>query len=209
MLRNSIQRNNAGRSSSSQSIKSSTLSVGSSSGASSGSGSAIGKNPSYVSSSNQSEESGGQYSMSAASSAPIPPPAAHHHLHPARSSLVVSSDPTASHADAMGVTNFRLSGGGGGIVVPEPLPVEDYYDDMEPPPPPPSQVRADPMGYDDDDYKTCEAMYDFADALDSNIPMTRGERFLVVEDDCDGWTRVKRMDLSDEGYVPSSYLRIL
>ena len=61
--------------------------------------------------------------------------------------------------------------------------------------------------------KRCEAMYEYQECDENNIPMRAGEKFFIVEDECDGWTRVKRLMTSsdgfDEGYVPSSYLRVL
>ena len=61
--------------------------------------------------------------------------------------------------------------------------------------------------------KRCEAMYDYQECDENNLPMRAGEQFFVVEDECDGWTRVKRLmpssDGFDEGYVPASYVRIL
>lgn len=69
-------------------------------------------------------------------------------------------------------------------------------------------------------YKLCEAMYDFTECDENNISMAVGDRFCIVEDECDGWTRVRRLMASpeqqqqhpgvvadEEGYVPSSYLR--
>merc|ERR1712226_512838 len=61
--------------------------------------------------------------------------------------------------------------------------------------------------------KRCEAMFDYLDIDENNITMRVGEQFFVVEAECDGWTRVKRLmptsDGFDEGYVPASYLRLL
>ena len=41
--------------------------------------------------------------------------------------------------------------------------------------------------------------------------MKAGEQFLVVEDEVGGWTKVRRLvgEDHDEGYVPSSYVRLL
>ena len=61
--------------------------------------------------------------------------------------------------------------------------------------------------------KRCEAMYEYFECDENNITMSVGEQFYIVEDECDGWTRVKRLiptpDGYDEGYVPGSYLRLL
>ena len=119
---------------------------------------------------------------------------------------------------------------------------EDEYDLQElPVPPPPSQTIsggdsggfASPTGSSNPPFsstssetssssgggvmpsivKRGEAMYDYLECDENNITMTAGEQFLIVEDECDGWTRVKRLmptsDGFDEGYVPASYLRAL
>ena len=45
--------------------------------------------------------------------------------------------------------------------------------------------------------------------------MDEGEEFEIVEDDSGGWTRVRRINCGyynaedDEGYVPTSYLKVL
>ena len=59
--------------------------------------------------------------------------------------------------------------------------------------------------------KRCEAMYDYAECDPNNITMRAGEHFVIVEEEVDGWTRVRRLMGGgyDEGYVPASYLRVL
>ena len=59
--------------------------------------------------------------------------------------------------------------------------------------------------------KRCEAMYDYAECDPNNITMRAGEHFVIVEEEVDGWTRVRRLIGAgyDEGYVPASYLRVL
>ena len=118
---------------------------------------------------------------------------------------------------------------------------EDDFDTELPVPPPPSQTFsggdsggfASPTGSSNPPFsstsseasstsaggimpssvKRCEAMYDYQECDENNLPMRAGEQFFVVEDECDGWTRVKRLmpssDGFDEGYVPASYIRIL
>ena len=39
--------------------------------------------------------------------------------------------------------------------------------------------------------------------------MRSGEEFHVTELDVDGWTKVLRMDMAQEGYVPTSFLEFL
>ncbi|KAG7460324.1 hypothetical protein MATL_G00220050 [Megalops atlanticus] len=54
----------------------------------------------------------------------------------------------------------------------------------------------------------CTALYNFQGASEGTIPMQEGEVFAVVEEDKgDGWTRVRRSN-GDEGYIPTSYVKI-
>ena len=59
----------------------------------------------------------------------------------------------------------------------------------------------------------CEAMYDYQERDENILPIRAGEKLFVVDDECNGWIRVKRQVPSsngfDEGYVPASYMRIL
>ncbi len=55
--------------------------------------------------------------------------------------------------------------------------------------------------------------YNNANMEESNIPMEEGEEFQIVDEDCDGWTRVRRAipnpEFGDEGYVPSTWIRLI
>ncbi|XP_015204553.1 cdc42-interacting protein 4 homolog isoform X2 [Lepisosteus oculatus] len=69
---------------------------------------------------------------------------------------------------------------------------DDDFDDEDPVP---------PIG-------KCTALYSFAGSSEGTISMTDGEIFSVVEEDKgDGWTRVRRAN-GDEGYIPTSYVKI-
>ena len=62
-------------------------------------------------------------------------------------------------------------------------------------------------------FKRCEALYDYTTGLEqNNIPMIAGDQFHVIEEDSEGWTRVRRVMPTasglDEGYVPSAYLKM-
>ncbi|KYO37558.1 formin-binding protein 1-like [Alligator mississippiensis] len=55
---------------------------------------------------------------------------------------------------------------------------------------------------------SCVAMYRFEGSSEGTISMAEGEELSLVEEDKgDGWTRVRRGP-GDEGYVPTSYLRL-
>ncbi|CAG0887195.1 unnamed protein product [Darwinula stevensoni] len=56
---------------------------------------------------------------------------------------------------------------------------------------------------------TGRALYQFDALSEGSIPMHAGETVHIVEvDQGDGWTRVRRMDKSEEGFVPTSYMEI-
>ena len=44
---------------------------------------------------------------------------------------------------------------------------------------------------------------------DGSMTISEGEQMHLVEvDQGDGWTRVRKMDLSEEGFVPTTYIQI-
>ena len=51
-------------------------------------------------------------------------------------------------------------------------------------------------------------MYLLVAPSEGSIPMISGEEFYVIEtDQGDGWTRVRRRANSEEGFVPTTYIR--
>ncbi|KAF0297329.1 Formin-binding protein 1-like [Amphibalanus amphitrite] len=53
------------------------------------------------------------------------------------------------------------------------------------------------------------ALFAFKASSEGSIPMQEGERLLVIElDQGDGWTRVRRHDSLEEGFVPTAYLQV-
>ncbi|VDO46600.1 unnamed protein product [Haemonchus placei] len=55
---------------------------------------------------------------------------------------------------------------------------------------------------------TALAQYSFEGGTEGTIGMQEGEELLLIErDEGDGWTRVRRLASSVEGFVPSSYLQ--
>ncbi|XP_037079941.1 formin-binding protein 1-like isoform X2 [Pollicipes pollicipes] len=57
---------------------------------------------------------------------------------------------------------------------------------------------------------TAQALYAFDASSEGSIPMQEGEQLLVIElDQGDGWTRVRRQDSLEEGFVPTAYLQVL
>ena len=85
----------------------------------------------------------------------------------------------------------------------------------------PVSSRASSAGYgtistgsegDSDDSDVVVALYDY-DGLcgESSIAMIAGELFIIEGEDEDGWTKVRRKNITEEGYqgfVPTSYLTI-
>ncbi|EEB15230.1 Proline-serine-threonine phosphatase-interacting protein, putative, partial [Pediculus humanus corporis] len=54
---------------------------------------------------------------------------------------------------------------------------------------------------------TCRALYPFEATSEGSIPMYDGEELYLIEvDQGDGWTRVRRMNDYEEGFVPTSYI---
>lgn len=55
---------------------------------------------------------------------------------------------------------------------------------------------------------TAVAQFPFEGGTEGTIAMQEGEEMLLIErDEGDGWTRVRRIGTSIEGFVPSSYLQ--
>ncbi|XP_065169257.1 cdc42-interacting protein 4 homolog isoform X2 [Atheta coriaria] len=55
----------------------------------------------------------------------------------------------------------------------------------------------------------CKAIYAFEATSEGSIPMEEKEELHLIEfDQGDGWTRVRRMNNADEGFVPTSYIEI-
>ena len=83
-------------------------------------------------------------------------------------------------------------------------------------------IRASYAGYwtistgsegDSDDSDVVVALYDY-DGLcgESSIAMIAGELFIIEGEDEDGWTKVRRKNITEgrvQGFVPSSYLKLV
>ena len=66
---------------------------------------------------------------------------------------------------------------------------------------------------DSDDSDVVVALYDY-DGLcgESSIAMIAGELFIIEGEDEDGWTKVRRKNITEgrvQGFVPSSYLKLV
>ncbi|XP_062310545.1 formin-binding protein 1a isoform X5 [Osmerus eperlanus] len=66
--------------------------------------------------------------------------------------------------------------------------------------------------FDDEDplptIGTCKSLYPFEGQNEGTISMVEGELLYVIEEDKgDGWTRVRRNE-EEEGYVPTSYIKV-
>jgi len=73
---------------------------------------------------------------------------------------------------------------------------DDLTDEFDDFPPPPASLGL------------ARALYDFEGTEESNLSMVEGEEFHLVEADSEGsgWSKVQRMDMSGEGYVPTAFL---
>ena len=79
------------------------------------------------------------------------------------------------------------------------LPDEVDGEDLPLPPPPPDLL-------DQPDLVT--ALYHFDVMTEGNIDMREGEEFYRLGQDEEGWMKVRRLDGTEEGFVPTSFLRI-
>ena len=61
---------------------------------------------------------------------------------------------------------------------------------------------------DDNENIEAVALYDFDDESGESLNMREGDKFVVIEQFEDGWARVKRVEDSEEGFVPISYIEI-
>ena len=73
-----------------------------------------------------------------------------------------------------------------------------------PPPPPPMPLP--PSAGQANQF--AEAQFDYDDPDDTTLSIVTGDRFLILEADNDGWTKVRRIADGAEGFVPSSYIEI-
>ena len=96
--------------------------------------------------------------------------------------------------------------GAGGIPLPPPFP--DSGSDC-------TGTYSPSVTSSEEGFKRCVALYpyDNANMEESSIPMFEGEEFFIVDDDCDGWTRVRRVisnhEFGEEGFVPTTWIKIL
>ena len=78
-----------------------------------------------------------------------------------------------------------------------------------PSPPPPPLPSQPPMEH----LTRVVALYPFMGEVENSINMEEGEHFFVTEQDVDGWTRVRRVNIQQdshdkpEGFVPSSFIK--
>merc|ERR1719400_3031760 len=77
-------------------------------------------------------------------------------------------------------------------------------------------IEEDTTDNDDSHEMTVMAVYDYDGACgESSIPITSGESLVLVEDDIEGWTKVRRKFKSSdqthpsEGFVPTAYLQFV
>lgn len=85
---------------------------------------------------------------------------------------------------------------------------------------PGSDTYDQPDGADDDNAEfydaeplpiigTCRALYTFEGTSEGSMSMSEGEELNVIElDQGDGWTRVRRMRVFEEGFVPTTYIEM-
>lgn len=77
---------------------------------------------------------------------------------------------------------------------------EEEEEDL-PLPPPPSDLLMEEL-------EVVTALYQFDVMTEGNIPLAEGEQVYRLGPDEEGWMKVRRLDGSEEGFVPTSFLRI-
>ena len=82
---------------------------------------------------------------------------------------------------------------------------EDEDEDL-PLPPPPSDLLDQVEVLEEVEVVT--ALYSFEVMTEGNIPLAEGEQVYRLGPDEEGWMKVRRLDGSEEGFVPTSFLRI-
>ena len=57
--------------------------------------------------------------------------------------------------------------------------------------------------------KVAVAIYDFSgNEAEETLTIEGGEELEIIEDDFDGWTKVKKLSNGEEGFVPSAYIEL-
>ena len=54
--------------------------------------------------------------------------------------------------------------------------------------------------------KLVVALFDYVSEAEETMSMEEGETFVVIEEDSNGWTVVRKKNGTAEGYVPTTYL---
>lgn len=76
-------------------------------------------------------------------------------------------------------------------------PEDDFSEGYEDLPPPPTNLGL------------AQALYEFRGEEVSNISMDPGEEFHILEPDTGGWSKVQRVNMSEEGFVPTAFLKMI
>ena len=84
-----------------------------------------------------------------------------------------------------------------------PAPQEEDF----PLPPPPPDLLVDQVE-ELEEVEVVTALYQFDVMTEGNIALAEGEQVLRLGPDEEGWMKVRRLDGSEEGFVPTSFLRM-
>ena len=85
---------------------------------------------------------------------------------------------------------------------------EEEEEDLPLPPPPSSLLLDQEDQVVEEVEEVVTALYQFEVMTEGNIPLAEGEQVVRLGPDEEGWMKVRRLDGSEEGFVPTSFLRI-
>ena len=83
---------------------------------------------------------------------------------------------------------------------------EEQEEDL--PPPPPDLLMEEVEAVVEEEVEVVMALYQFDVMTEGNIALAEGEEVYRLGPDEEGWMKVRRLDGSEEGFVPTSFLRI-
>ena len=86
--------------------------------------------------------------------------------------------------------------------------LEEEEEEDLPLPPPPSDLLLDQEDPLVEEVEVVTALYQFEVMTEGNIALAEGEQVVRLGPDEEGWMKVRRLDGSAEGFVPTSFLRI-
>ena len=95
-----------------------------------------------------------------------------------------------------------------GLYLPATTQEQDQEEQEEDLPPPPPDLLMEEVEAVVEEVEVVMALYQFDVMTEGNIALAEGEEVYRLGPDEEGWMKVRRLDGSEEGFVPTSFLRI-